>query len=38
VRTIRGEAQGTPGEDAVQDSKPGLIERANKLVDQLNKI
>lgn len=38
VRTIRGEAQGTPGEDAVQDSKPGLIERANKLVDELNKI
>src|SRR5580658_5453795 len=37
IRSIRGEGQGT-GEDAVQDSKPGLIERADKLIDQLNKI
>jgi hypothetical protein len=39
IRTIRGEGQSAPaGEDAVQDSKPGLLERANKLVDELNKI
>lgn len=39
IRTIRGEGTGAaPGEDAVQDSKPGLVERANKLVDELNKI
>jgi len=39
IRTIRGEGSGTaPGEDAVQDSKPGLLERADKLVDELNKI
>ncbi len=39
IRTIRGEGQGSaPGEDVVQDSKPGLLERASKLVDELNKI
>jgi hypothetical protein len=39
TRSIRGEGGAAPGaEDAVQDSKPGLIERADKLVDQLNKI
>jgi hypothetical protein len=39
IRTIRGEGQGGGGaEDAVQDPKPGLIERADKLADQLSKI
>jgi hypothetical protein len=38
IRSIRGEGGGGTGEDAVQDSKPGLIERADRLVDQLNKI
>ncbi len=39
IRTIRGEGSSAPaGEDTVQDSKPGLLERANKLVDELNKI
>jgi hypothetical protein len=39
LRTIRGEGQGGAGaDDVVQDSKPGLLERADKLMDQLNKI
>jgi len=39
VRTIKGEGSGAPaGNDTVQDSKPGLIERADKLADALNKI
>jgi hypothetical protein len=38
THSIRGEAQAPAGEDVVQDSKPGLVERADKLVDQLNKI
>jgi hypothetical protein len=39
IRSIRGEGSGgAGGEDQVQDSKPGLIERADKLIDQLNKI
>jgi hypothetical protein len=39
IHTIRGEGAGAAAPtDAVQDSKPGLIERADKLADQLNKI
>jgi hypothetical protein len=39
IHTIRGEGQAAGGaEDAVQDPKPGLLERADKLADQLNKI
>ena len=37
IRDVRGEQQGTPT-DAVQDSKPGLLERADKLIASLNKI
>jgi hypothetical protein len=38
IRTIKGEAGAPPGTDAVVDPKPGLIERADKLADALNKI
>jgi hypothetical protein len=38
IRSIKGEGSAPAGTDAVQDSKPGLLERADKLVDGLNKI
>jgi hypothetical protein len=38
IRTIKGEGAAPAGTDTVQDSKPGLIERADKLADGLNKI
>jgi hypothetical protein len=38
LRDVRGEQQGDPTQDAVQDSKPGLLQRADKLIDELNKI
>jgi hypothetical protein len=38
VHSIQGEGAAPAGQDVVQDSKPGLLERAQKLVDQLNKI
>jgi hypothetical protein len=38
IRTIKGEGGAPAGTDTVQDSKPGLIERADKLADSLSKI
>jgi hypothetical protein len=38
THSIRGEGQPAGNDDVVQDSKPGLVERADKLMDQLNKI
>jgi outer membrane murein-binding lipoprotein Lpp len=38
IRTIKGEGAAPAGTDSVQDSKPGLVERADKLADALNKI
>jgi hypothetical protein len=39
IREVRGE-QGAdaPPQDTVQDSKPGLLQRADKLIDELSKI
>jgi len=38
INDIRGEAPAPGGEQMVQDSKPGLLERADKLVTGLNKV
>ena len=37
VTDINGE-QGAPGGDVVTETKPGMIERANKLIAGLNKV
>ena len=39
ISDVRGEGAGQPADDkVVSDAKPGLLERADKLVDQLNKV
>jgi hypothetical protein len=38
LREVRGEQASDPKQDVVEDSKPGLMQRADKLIDELSKI
>lgn len=38
IHDIRGDKQAAGDQDVVQDSKPGLLERADKLITALNKV
>ena len=38
IREIKGEAAAAAGQEIVQDTKPGLLDRADKLIDGLNKV